>query len=204
VPSSLELVPLKCRQCGGLIDGETNDVVFYCTHCSTGYELVDDDLQKTEVRFVSYNGAAKMYLPFWALNTRVHVKQRVTSSGKVGAFFGKLFGGQDITGRTVDLRFYVPAFHLDMSRMRALSLKYTEEQPELGELLGEKLTHAVYTKTDAERFARYVFVSIEAEKSDTLKHLDYELTVENAWILGVPFVEDKGVFKDAIFGMAAQ
>ena len=64
------------------------------------------------------------------------------------------------------------------------------------------MTGFSFTKEDAKKIADFIFLSMEAEKSDTLKNIDYDLTVNKTEVLGVPFYKlANGRLKDAVLGI---
>lgn len=198
----LKILPLKCEKCGGFIEAESYDVVFYCGNCSTGFELVDDNLEPIEVKFAAAKGGstASIHKPFWVLDTEISFFERRTANGVVDAF-SKFFlsdRGRDV----LRIHFYVPAFEIDLKNLKKLGIKYTQQQPSLATVGGTKLTGCRLCRKDAEKLAEYLFISVEAGKKDTLQNLRYSMKFHDAFILGVPFVKEEDKMKDAVLGIA--
>jgi hypothetical protein len=62
-----------------------------------------------------------------------------------------------------------------------------------------------FSKDDARKIAEFIFLSIEAEKSDTLKDIKYDLDVKSIQVLGIPFYKQpNGKLKDAVLGIEVQ
>jgi hypothetical protein len=62
-----------------------------------------------------------------------------------------------------------------------------------------------FSKDDAYKIATFIFLSIEAEKSDTIRDIKYELVVNSTRVLGIPFYAlPNGRWKDAVLGIEVQ
>lgn len=200
----LRLVELDCASCGAPLAAEGHDVVYYCTACYNGY-LLDteaDRLLAVEVSFVGAPAvAAERHLPFWLLPAEVELLDRQASGGGFGRLLS-LFtgGGGDGSGPR---SFVIPAYDTPLARMVALAARYTASFPTLGERLGERLTGGCFGPADAEKLAHYVLITAEADKSDTLKDLSYELRFGEPRLLGVPFARRGRDLVDGLFGLPA-
>jgi len=59
-----------------------------------------------------------------------------------------------------------------------------------------------YGKEDAKKLSEFIFISLEAEKSDTIKTFKYNIQFSSLEILGVPFYKLKdGRLKDGVLGI---
>jgi hypothetical protein len=200
------LVPLDCPACGAPLAAESEDVVFYCTACRTGYRYdpgAPRSLAPVEVSFMAAPTAREVagHLPFWLLPARVELLRRDASGGLVSGLMGLLTGAEQggTSGAGV---FAVPAFRLPVERAVRLTQRYTFESPGLGELLGERLTGGLFSPDDAEKLAHFALITAEAEKSDTLKDLDYRIDFGPPRLLGVPWMRRGEGRVDALFGLA--
>jgi len=206
--SGFSLLLLDCKNCGAPLAGEAADVVFYCTACRSGFRydpVAPGHLAPVEVAFVATpHRAADGYAPFWVLPAGVQILNR-EAAGLAATFNGLLnfFTGADADARSHDGQrsFVLPAFPLPIPEAVDLALRYTREFPTLDELLGERLTGGVYGREDARKLAEYVLLASEVEQSDTLRDLEYVLSAGEPRLLGVPWVRDRGLRRDAIFGL---
>ena len=199
-----ELVPLDCPSCGAAVRAEGEDVVFYCTACRNGYrfDLEEKTLAPMDVAFVSLpNVAAELYRPFWLLPATIDILQRNASGGGFRGLMGFFLGGGEDQPSGGQGTFAVPAFHAPLPAVAALTRRYTEKLPELGERLGERLLGGRYGVLDAKKLAHYALIASEVEKPDTLKQLRYEIRFGEPRLLGAPFVRREGRLVDAIFGI---
>lgn len=205
VLAELRLVPLDCPTCGEAVEAEGDDVVYYCTACRNGYRFHTGkaDLVPTEVSFVSApNVSAELYLPFWLLPARVELLQRDARGKSFSGLMGLFMGTEhDEGGRRREGTFAVPAFHTPLRAAARLTRRYTEQLPQLGERLGERLLGGRYGVEDAQKLAHYALIASEVEKPDLLKQLRYEIEFGTARLLGVPFVAGEKGLADAVFGI---
>jgi hypothetical protein len=203
--AGLRLVPLDCPGCGATLAAQGEDVVFYCTSCRNGYRLRTDEsgLEPVEVAFtVLKDRVATTYRPFWTLPATVELHDRDAAGGGIGRLLGALLGDRGSgAGSTYETTFVVPAFDCPLEQATALTQRYTEAFPELGEKLGEQLTGGVYSLGDARTLAEYAFLDAQVRQPDTLKQLRYTLDFHGGRLLGVPFIEEHGQQRDAIFGL---
>ena len=202
--SGYELVPLDCPSCGAAVQAEGEDVVYYCTACRNGYrfDLDAKALTPMEVSFVSLpNVAVELYRPFWLLPATILIDERDASGGGFRGLMSFFMGGGDDGSSDGRGTFAVPAFHAPLAAVAALTRRYTEKLPQLGERLGERLLGGRYGVLDAKKLAHYALIASEVEKPDTLKRLRYRIQFGEPRLLGVPFVRRDGRVVDAIFGI---
>ena len=198
-----ELVPLDCPACGAPLAAEADDVVFYCTACRSGFRhepRAPRALAPVEVGFVlAPTTPAAGWLPFWLLPARLEIVRRDASGGLLAGLLGLLSGGGGEA--PADPAFLIPAFELPIERLVDVAVRYTTERPNFGERLGERLTGGVHGPEDAAKLAHYALITVEAEKRDTLRDLDYRLELGAPRLLGVPWVAAHGGRRDALFGI---
>ena len=198
------LVPLDCPSCGAPLAAEADDVVFYCTACRSGFRHQPDaprSLAPVEVGFVlAPTVPATGWVPFWLLPARLEIVRRDATAGLITGLWN-LLAGDGERGTVDEPAFLVPAFHTPIEGLVRLVLRYTEARPQLGERLGERLTGGALEPEDAGTLAHYALITAEAEKSDTLRDLDYRLELGTPRLLGVPWVDRRGARHDALFGL---
>ena len=199
----LTLVPLDCPTCGAAVMAAGEDVVFYCTACRNGYRYLPEEphLERVDVQFIAAsNVSAERYLPFWAIEADVAIKNR-RAGRQLPEMIQGLFGGADRRSSGPSQEFVVPAFRADLNSLVDLTRRYTQELPRLDERLGEKLTGGCYGVEDAKKVAHFALIATEVDKPDTLRALDYTISFGAARLLGVPFARDGKSWKDAVFGI---
>ncbi len=204
--SGLRLVALKCNKCGSLLRAEPNDLVYYCNNCGTGFELINekDELVVVNIDFalpIKKQDAEILYLPFWVFETDIRINSRDSSAtpGSAAGFIKNIFSGGD--GRKPVTKFYVPAFDTPITNIRKLGIEFTKNQPELESIKKDKLTGCRFSSRDAQKFADFIFLSIEAEKPDMLKNITYSLGLSSPRAIGIPFYKTGVSMTDGILGI---
>jgi hypothetical protein len=198
--ADFQIKALKCTSCNGELTVDANDYVAYCSNCGNGYEIVTDKLVPIEVNFAKplLSGQGEIvYRPFWLMNLNVNIISRDSSGGWVS----NLFGGSNKTQG--DVLFYVPAFWLTIDSVKNIGGTFTMKNPIASpQNYNVKMTGFNFSKVDARKIAEFIFLSIEAEKSDTLRDIKYEMKINSVQVLGVPFYKiPNNKYKDAILGI---
>jgi ribosomal protein S27AE len=201
--SGLRLVALKCQKCGSLLNADTKDVVFYCGNCDSGFELINekDELVPVSIDFAIPNKkmtAEIIYYPFWVFEANVKISGR-DAAGSITGFIMNIFGKED---KQVG-KFYVPAFETPLENIRKLGLEFTKAQPEFDVLKKGKLKGCSYSSKDAMKFADFIFLSMEAGKSDTLRSISYDPGLSSPKVIAIPFYKMSGSgLMDGIMGIS--
>jgi hypothetical protein len=195
-----KLIALKCPSCDSGLTVEINDTVVYCASCGNGFEIKDDKLEPIEINFgkpLIQGQGEIVYKPFWILNTYVKILSRDSSGGWVSNLFG---GSKKTEG---DVLFYVPAFWMTIDSVKNIGGTFTLKNPVASpQKYNVKMTGFNFSKYDARKIAEFIFLSIEAEKSDTLKSIQYDLDVKSVQVLGIPFYsQPNGKLRDAVLGI---
>ncbi len=195
-----KLIALKCPTCDSGLMVEVNDSVVYCSSCGNGYEIKDEQLVPIEVNFAKplVQGQGEVvYKPFWTLNTYVKILSRDSSGGWVSNLFGSSNKPEG------DVLFYVPAFWMTIDSVKNIGGAFTTKNPVASpQKYNVKMTGFNFSKYDARKIAEFIFLSIEAEKSDTLKSISYDIDVKSIQVLGIPFYnQPNGRLRDAVLGI---
>lgn len=195
-----KVVALKCKSCDSGLMIDVNDVVAYCSNCGNGWEIQNDTLVPIDINFAKplVQGQGDIvYKPFWLVNANVNIISRDAA----GQWVSSIFGGSHQTQG--DVLFYVPAFWMTIESVKNLGGQLTMKNPVASpQKYNTKMTGFSFSKEDAKKIAEFIFLSIEAEKSDTIRNIDYTLTVNSIQVLGMPFYkEPNGKMKDAVLGI---
>jgi len=199
--SEIQIMVVKCTNCGSTLNVEVNDEITYCISCGSGFELVDGKLFPIEVNFISPTIPEQgklIYKPFWKLETNVNIIERDAGSN----LFKKLFSNNSSQPERL-LNFVIPAFDCSIESLKKLAFYYTFQNPPLSpQKFSINLKGFSYGREDARKLAEFILISFEAEKPDTIRSLKYELKFLNDSILGIPFylLENKTLI-DGVSGM---
>lgn len=195
-----KLIAVKCKSCDSGLTVEMNDNIVYCASCGNGWEIINEDLHPIEIGFAKplVQGQGELvYKGFWLVDAYVRIHSRDSSGG----WISNLFGGQNKTEG--DVKFYVPAFWMPIESAKQIGVTFTTKNAVPSpEKYNVKLTGFNYTKEDAKKIAEFIFLSIEAEKNDTIRNINYTIEVKNFKVLGVPFYKQpNGRLRDAVTGI---
>ena len=198
-----KLIAVKCKSCDSGLTVEMNDNIVYCSSCGNGWEIVNDDLVPIEIGFAKplIQGQGEIvYKGFWLVDTYVKINSRDSSGGWISSLFG---GANKTEG---DVKFYVPAFWMPIESAKQLGVAFTTKNAVPSpEKYNVKLSGFTYTKEDAKKIAEFIFLSIEAEKNDTVRNISYDIKVKKYNVLGVPFYKQpNGKLRDAVTGIEVQ
>ncbi|MBS1493540.1 MAG: hypothetical protein JST55_08515 [Bacteroidetes bacterium] len=199
--SDFKLVAIKCKSCDSGLVVSLNDNITYCQSCGSGWEIIDGELHPIEINFAAaaMRGDGELvYKPFWLVTANINILERESSGG----FFSNLFGGsKEQTSGTI--KFYIPAFTCELEKMKNLALAFTSSNPVASpQKFNTRLVGFNYGKEDAKKLAEFLLITIEAEKSDTIKTFRYDMNFEKLEILGIPFYRlPNNKMKDALMGI---
>lgn len=195
-----KLIAVKCKSCDSGLTVEMNDNIVYCASCGNGWEIINDELVPIEIGFAKplIQGQGELvYKGFWLVDAYVRIHSRDSSGGWISS----LFGGSNKTEG--DVKFYVPAFWMPIESAKQIGVTFTTKNAVPSpEKYNVKLTGFNYTKEDAKKIAEFIFLSIEAEKNDTIRNINYTIEVKSFKVLGVPFYKQpNGRLRDAVTGI---
>jgi len=199
--ADFKLVAIKCKNCDSGLVVAVNDNITYCQSCGSGWEIIEGGLKPIEINFAAaaIRGDGELvYKPFWLVTANIQIHSRESSGG----FFSNLFGGsKEQTSGTI--KFYVPAFTCELEKMKNIALAFTSSNPAPSpQKFNTKLIGFNYGKEDAKKLSEFLLITIEAEKSDTMKTFEYDIQYEKLEILGVPFYRlPNNKLKDALMGI---
>lgn len=188
---SLRLVPLDCSSCGSSLRGDPHDVLFLCPHCGGGSVLGPEGLDAVQSTAIlpAPGRRAQLWRPAWVLETEVEVGQRIRA------------GGRPTGGSRGERRFVIPAFPLPLRSVAALAgaLSTMPEQP--GEVPREAIRGGSLSLEDARTIARYLVLSEEVARPDTLASVEVEVRVMGFRLAALPFEQDGNHLRCAVTGV---
>ncbi|HMS35313.1 MAG TPA: hypothetical protein PKC91_14615 [Ignavibacteria bacterium] len=199
--SDFILEAVKCKKCDSGLMVEVNDNIVYCSSCGSGFEIIEGVLTPIEINFAAAairSEGEMIYKPFWLLKSNINIAERKAS----GNFLKNIFGGSN-DNTSGNITFYIPAFYCSIESMKNLATQFTMRNPVSSpQKYNTKLVGFAYGKEDAKKLAEFILISLEAEKSDTMKSFNYEMKFESMEILGIPFYKQgNGRLKDAVLGI---
>ncbi len=192
--SQLQLVLLRCPKCQQSMKGESGQVLVFCSVCAKCYEIVDGHLhERSALWYLPKEGQQQPeYVPFWSFRTSVTIADRQATGGSVGSFFRNLFGSDEGTGTADDLFLFVPAWDLPLPALRELCPRLTTRAGQGGLEAGDPgqipplARPAIRSLAKAESGIHFIFLTLEADRADTMVSIDYDLTVQDRYLTLLP------------------
>lgn len=183
-----KLFALECVSCHYALTAGEQEVAWTCPQCGKGTQLTGDGLAAVTVNWcLARPGApSARWLPFWVFSGRVVFGRRETFSGNEPP--NTLWGAA--------VRFYIPAFSTSVDMLEALGAALTRKQPAFlaGPAAGQ-LADCSLLPEDAVTAAEFVVLTIEAERRDMLRRIEFQIhnkTAPELWVLpfaGEPALE---------------
>jgi len=178
--TSVELVALKCPRCATLIEAEEEEVAWACKQCGQGMLLTDSGLAPLTVNWAAARENAKdvEWRPFWVFSGRVSFSQRQS------------FGRQTEPDKLWDAprRFCIPAYPASLQQIETLGADFTRRQTPLqaGRAAGA-LSDCVLFPGDARQAVEFVVLTIEANRKDKLRSVEFSLDLGEPELWVLPF-----------------
>lgn len=179
----MKLLALRCPQCDTWLQPQQLDVVLPCPTCKTAVYLQESGLVTLPVTYAAAQGAGPVvWLPFWRFHGRVQVERRDTQGGSQAA-------RKEAEALWSQPRhFYVPAWELPAHQAREMGGQLVSRQPvfqTLDPVEPPLFQAATLTPGDAQKLLELIILTIEAERGDWLKSLQFrlELAAPDLWAL---------------------
>jgi hypothetical protein len=188
----VHLSAVYCPKCGQPIEGKAADRVFYC-QCGVLHTRDDEGIRQLayEVAMPNVTGippSALVYVPFWRLDSQVTIHYERSEGG----FFHKLFGKDWKGGR---LLIFVPAVDWQPDMYKQWSTALTSKPPNYQRAADfgpyERMPVSV-EEGEAKQLADFLMLTFEAEKPGVLQDISYEVRVNHAALLYLPFDRSRG------------
>lgn len=180
--TGIQLTTLRCPSCNSDFKIGSNTIFLYCGSCGSGYEIIDEKLSSVPVYFALHGQTQERFQPFWAFDARLNVTTRESKGFRHGHGLFRAFEEQKA------LRFYVPAFLEDLNNKPPRALQLTYDQPQMQFIQRQPALNGVtVSQRDARKIADYLIIGSEVEQPDTIRNLEFKLTLENPCIIGIAF-----------------
>ncbi len=183
----MKLLLLRCPICTEPLKPADQDVIFPCASCHTPILLNEKGIQTAEIKYAApRNNEVTEWLPFWLAHGRVNITTRATQGTNRRALAASQAMWQQ--PRTI----YIPAWDIPVPHARKLGQEFIESQHQLiprdtplTSAQNPLFTAANITPTDAFKLLELIVLTIEAERQDWLKSLEFTLDfpAPTLWII---------------------
>lgn len=170
------LVALQCLRCSTPVPAEPDEVAWVCQNCGQGLLLDEvDGLKPITVRAAAAEGQGQVWKPFWVVPGKVRFSRRES--------YGRDAAPEPRWSQPV--RFVVPAYTSGVEQAVALGVAFLKRPPALDEGEAQPLTGATVLPDQIAPLARFVVLSIEADRDDKLEAIEFtvELDAPELWCL---------------------
>ncbi len=178
----MKLIALRCPTCNTPFAPGDDDLVVACDQCGAGIAIDDDGLHPIELRFavsaaVTTAGAAAtataaQWQPWWVFEGHVQIGRRETQSGNRREEALKFW--------SQPRSFFVPAWELSLQALKRDGLAMLKKPPQLqaGPRPAQPhLAPVVVSAQDARRMLEFLVLTVEADRDDWLKSIDFKIDV---------------------------
>jgi hypothetical protein len=162
------LVALKCLRCSTPVAAEADEVAWICPNCGQGLLLDEAAGVKPITVHAAVADGAHSWKPFWVAMGRVRVSRRES--------FGRDAAPDARWAQPV--RFVLPAYTTTVERAVALGVAFVKRPPTFGEGQAQPLQGATVLPEQMAPLARFVVLSIEAERDDKLEAIEFTVEFE--------------------------
>jgi hypothetical protein len=173
----VELVPLNCIRCGTPIPAEIDEVAWVCRQCEKGQQLGDDGLISLQVNYSMGIEPNQKGRPFWVCDGRVTLNRSTYGSASKQEQDALRFWEQPRI-------FIVPAFSYTYE-FTPVGIKWLQNPPAMEPGLIVDFEPITVAADDVIAWAEFLVFALEAERSDQVKKIEFDLKLEEPimWIL---------------------
>lgn len=181
----MKLLALRCPQCAQpLLPDEDEAIVISCENCFTAVSITPHGLQEANIQFAApITAEISDWLPFWIFQARVHVTERKTQGGS------KSVREAAAQFWAVSRRLYVPAWEMPVRSARELGSSLVKKQPQFQAMAPPAETGiktATVTAEDALKLLEFVVLTLEANRSDWLKSIQFHIEAGPPVLWAIP------------------
>lgn len=174
----VRLIPLSCIRCQGPIQAQPDEVAWVCEQCGQGLLLSDEKgLVSLDVFFSKEIQPGSIGKPLWVVRGTTQIKRRETYKGD------EMRAAQDFWSSPK--LFYIPAWETSLDEVvsRGVALLLNPIRMETGP--AARFLPVTTPREDLSALAEFMVVSIEADRKDAMKSIDFALSLEPAqlWIM---------------------
>jgi hypothetical protein len=173
------LTPLVCLKCQTPMPAKPDEVAWVCSACGQGH-LLDEDLPKglapLEIQYAANIPANILGRPFWVAEGRATL-HRETYSGNAEREAAQFWSEPHA--------FFVPAFSCPLDQMISVGVQMLRQPPMTQPGRPTAFAPVTLALDDVRPMAEFIIMGLEAERSDKLKELTFELELPlpALWIL---------------------
>jgi len=173
----VELIPMFCIRCQNAIPAQPDEVAWVCGQCGQGLLLSDEKgFTPLDFHYAADIPAGAIGKPFWIAAGKVDIHRTTyhgDSSGEMRTFW------------QIPHRFFIPAYELPLEAGITQGVNLLRQPPVLNPGSPAKFAPITVPPEDIRPLAEFIILSIEAERKDDLKTVEFQLQLEEPqlWVL---------------------
>lgn len=174
----VRLIPLSCVKCQAPIPAQPDEVAWVCQQCGQGL-LIDG--QKGAIPLdIFFSNRLQPGLsgrPFWVSNGKVAIQRRETYSGDEVRAAQQFWAAPRL--------FLIPAWAASLDEVVSIGVSLLKNPEPMQRGSPAPFLPVVTLPVDLQALAEFMILSIEAERRDALKKVDFKVTLDSPqlWIL---------------------
>ena len=181
----MKLLALRCPVCAQpLLPDKDETIVMSCGECFTAVSITEQGINPTTIQFAApTTEAVSHWLPFWIFNARVQLSERKTQGGK------KSIREAAAHFWATSRRLFVPAWEIPLAQAREMGGVLVKKQPQfqpVDPLPETVIKAATVTSDDALKLLEFVILSLEAQRQDWLKSIQFQIDVSKTTLWALP------------------
>jgi hypothetical protein len=174
----VRLIPLLCLRCQFPVSAQPDEVAWACDQCGQGLILDDQrGLRPLEIFFSRALGQGQRGRPFWVAPGRVDITERQTYKGNEKQAAAQFWSAERL--------FFIPAWEASLDEIisAGVDLLHKAAPMEPGSLA--PFLPAVTLPGDLQPLCEFMVASIEADRRDALKRVNFSLKLKppQLWVL---------------------
>jgi hypothetical protein len=178
----VRLVPLQCVKCQAPVRANVDEVAWVCEQCGQGLLLAQTTAEnistvEIEVFFSNALPQGKPGYPFWVTSGTVNIARRDTYRGNEGKAAQAFWSAPRL--------FYVSAWAASLDDLVANGVRRLYEPVPMQAGSRTAFLPVVTLPADLRPLCEFMVMSVEAARSDYLKHVDFDIKLlpPQLWIL---------------------
>lgn len=177
--SSVQLVPMTCIKCATPVRAEETEIAWTCEKCAQGMLLTANGLAPLSVRWAATPATMGItWWPFWSFVGTVRFARRDSFGGRSEP--DKLWAEPQ--------QFFIPAYAANLQALETIGAELLKKRlrPTPGPAAGPLPACALFPD-DARHAAEFVVLTIEADRRDKLKSVEFTIQASEPELWVLPF-----------------
>ncbi len=175
---AVRLIPLLCPKCQMAVPANQGEVAWVCEQCGQGLALdVGKGALALDVFFSNAIPANTPGKPYWVSRGSVAIARRETYQGNQSREMQQFWEHARL--------FFVPAWGLAVADVVSQGVRLLREPYKIQAGSRGKIQPIVLSWVNVKPLAEFMVMSVEAERSDAMKQLDFTINLEppQLWVL---------------------